>query len=113
MPSWMHSPKPESLANFAQFAARFGYKINTKSEKETAKSLNYLMEDVEGKKEPTIFSMVASASPTSRTPEPNSQRPSSTSPLTPPYATPRERDRPPARSLECPGLAMGLRWDGR
>jgi ribonuclease R len=44
------SPKPDALANFAQFAARFGYKINTKSDKETAKSLNYLMEDVEGKK---------------------------------------------------------------
>lgn len=53
------SPKPESLANFAQFAARFGYKINTKSEKETAKSLNYLMEDVEGKKEQNVLTQLA------------------------------------------------------
>jgi len=53
------SPKPESLTNFAQFAARFGYKINTKSDKETAKSLNYLMADVEGKKEQNVLTQLA------------------------------------------------------
>ncbi|QTE38123.1 ribonuclease R [Mucilaginibacter gossypii] len=53
------SPKPDALANFAQFAARFGYKINTKSDKETAKSLNYLMEDVEGKKEQNVLTHLA------------------------------------------------------
>ncbi|MBW4891828.1 ribonuclease R [Mucilaginibacter sp. HMF5004] len=53
------SPKTESLANFAQFAARFGYKINTKSDKETAKSLNHLMEDVEGKKEQNVLTSLA------------------------------------------------------
>lgn len=53
------SPKPEALANFAQFAARFGYKINTKSDKETAKSLNFLMEDVEGKKEQNVLTQLA------------------------------------------------------
>ena len=53
------SPKPEALANFAQFAARFGYKINTKSDKETAKSLNYLMDDVEGKKEQNVLTQLA------------------------------------------------------
>ncbi len=53
------SPKPESLANFANFAARFGYKINTKSDKETARSLNYLMEDVEGKKEQNVLTQLA------------------------------------------------------
>jgi ribonuclease R len=53
------SPKPESLANFAQFAARFGYKINTKSDKETARSLNFLMEDVEGKKEQNVLTHLA------------------------------------------------------
>ncbi|MDB4927256.1 ribonuclease R [Mucilaginibacter sp.] len=53
------SPKPESLANFALFAARFGYKINTKSDKETAKSLNFLMEDVEGKKEQNVLTHLA------------------------------------------------------
>src|SRR5476651_2655118 len=53
------SPKPEALANFALFAARFGYRINTKSDKETAKSLNYLMEDVEGKKEQNVLTHLA------------------------------------------------------
>jgi ribonuclease R len=53
------SPKPDALANFAQFAARFGYKINTKSDKEIAKSLNFLMEDVEGKKEQNVLTHLA------------------------------------------------------
>ncbi len=53
------SPKPEALASFANFAARFGYKINTKSDKETAKSLNFLMEDVEGKKEANVLTHLA------------------------------------------------------
>ena len=53
------SPKPESLSNFANFAARFGYKVNTKSDKETAKSLNYLMADVEGKKEQNVLTQLA------------------------------------------------------
>jgi ribonuclease R len=53
------SPKPDSLANFAQFAARFGYRINMKSDKETAKSLNFLMQDVEGKKEQNVLTHLA------------------------------------------------------
>jgi len=53
------SPKTETLQNFAQFAARFGYKINTKSDKEIAKSLNYLMDDVEGKKEQNVLTQLA------------------------------------------------------
>ena len=53
------APKAESLASFAQFAARFGYKINTKNDKETARSLNFLMEDVEGKKEQNVLTSLA------------------------------------------------------
>jgi len=53
------SPKPDALASFAQFAARFGYRINTKSDKEIAKSLNFLMEDVEGKKEQNVLTQLA------------------------------------------------------
>jgi ribonuclease R len=53
------SPKMETLANFAQFAARFGYRINTKSDKEIARSLNHLMEDVEGKKEQNVLTQLA------------------------------------------------------
>jgi ribonuclease R len=53
------SPNLENLGNFALFAARFGYKINTKSDKEIAKSLNFLMEDVEGKKEQNVLTQLA------------------------------------------------------
>ncbi|MFD2872109.1 ribonuclease R [Mucilaginibacter ximonensis] len=53
------SPKPDALNNFAQFASRFGYKINTKSDKEIARSLNFLMEDVEGKKEQNVLTHLA------------------------------------------------------
>jgi len=53
------SPNPETLGNFAQFAARFGYRINTKSDKEIARSLNFLMEDVEGKKEQNVLTHLA------------------------------------------------------
>jgi len=53
------TPKPEALGSFAQFAARFGYKINTKSDKEIARSLNRLMEDVEGKKEQNVLTHLA------------------------------------------------------
>jgi ribonuclease R len=53
------SPKPDSLNNFAQFAAKFGYKISTKSDKDTARSLNYLMADVEGKKEQNVLTQLA------------------------------------------------------
>ncbi|HXI00229.1 MAG TPA: ribonuclease R [Sphingobacteriaceae bacterium] len=53
------SPNEQSLLNFAQFAARFGYKINTNSDREIARSLNVLMEDVEGKKEQNVLTHLA------------------------------------------------------
>lgn len=53
------TPKPDALASFATFAARFGYKISLRSDKETAKSLNYLMDDVEGKKEQNVLTQLA------------------------------------------------------
>ncbi|GGG87546.1 ribonuclease R [Parapedobacter pyrenivorans] len=52
-------PKEESITAFAQFAARFGYKINTKSDRETARSLNALMERVEGTKEQNVLTTLA------------------------------------------------------
>ena len=52
-------PKEESITAFAQFAARFGYKINTKSDRETARSLNALMESVEGTKEQNVLTTLA------------------------------------------------------
>ncbi|MCZ4222360.1 ribonuclease R [Pedobacter rhodius] len=53
------SPNMETLNTFANFASRFGYKINTKSDKEIAKSLNHLMADVEGKKEQNVLTSLA------------------------------------------------------
>ncbi|GAB3929384.1 ribonuclease R [Mucilaginibacter myungsuensis] len=52
-------PNVETLGNFATFAARFGYKINMKSGREIAKSLNFLMTDVEGKKEQNVLTHLA------------------------------------------------------
>ncbi len=52
-------PKEESITAFAQFAARFGYKINTKTDRETARSLNALMESVEGTKEQNVLTTLA------------------------------------------------------
>lgn len=53
------APNPETLNSFAAFASRFGYKINTKSDKEVSKSLNFLMHDVEGKKEQNVLTQLA------------------------------------------------------
>src|SRR5690606_28968844 len=53
------APNPETVAGFAQFAARFGYKINTKSDRETARSLNTLMERIEGTKEQNVLTSLA------------------------------------------------------
>lgn len=53
------SPKPESLAAFAAFASKFGHKISTKSDRDTAKSLNKLMTDVEGTKEQNVLTQLA------------------------------------------------------
>lgn len=53
------SPKEEALLNFSQFAGKFGYKINTQSDKTIAFSLNALLEDVEGKKEQNVLTQLA------------------------------------------------------
>src|SRR5690606_22946272 len=52
-------PKAESITAFAQFAARFGYKINTKPDRETARSLNNVMERIEGTKEQNVLTTLA------------------------------------------------------
>jgi ribonuclease R len=53
------SPKPESLKNFAEFALKFGHRISTKSDRDTARSLNKLMADVEGTKEQNVLTSLA------------------------------------------------------
>jgi ribonuclease R len=52
-------PKEASLESFSKFAANFGYKISTKSGKETAKSLNKLMFEIEGLKEQNVLTQLA------------------------------------------------------
>jgi ribonuclease R len=53
------SPKEDALLNFSQFALKFGYKIDMSSGRETARSLNFLMADVEGKKEQNVLTQLA------------------------------------------------------
>jgi ribonuclease R len=53
------APKEEVLEGFAKFAARFGYKIQTKNHAEISKSMNSLMSDVEGKKEQNVLTQLA------------------------------------------------------
>lgn len=53
------APNEQTLLGFAQFASKFGYKINTTSDREVARSMNYLLEDVEGKKEQNVLTQLA------------------------------------------------------
>ncbi len=53
------APNEEVLQGFAKFAARFGYKVNTKSHREISTSLNQLMADVEGKTEQNVLTQLA------------------------------------------------------
>lgn len=52
-------PNTETLTTFSNFAARFGYKLNTKTDKEAAKSLNALMTKIEGSKEQNLLTSLA------------------------------------------------------
>lgn len=54
-----NSPSPDRLATFAKFAAGFGYKINTRTDKDIAISLNKLLVDVAGKKEQNVLEQIA------------------------------------------------------
>ena len=53
------TPKEDALLSFSQFALKFGYKIDISSGRETARSLNFLMADVEGKKEQNVLTQLA------------------------------------------------------
>ena len=53
------APSPENIETFATFAARFGYKVSTKSSKDISKSLNKLMDDVVGTKEQNVLTSLA------------------------------------------------------
>jgi ribonuclease R len=53
-------PDPEKLENLAQFIARFGYKLRTTgSRQEVSKSINRLLDDIQGKKEENLIETVS------------------------------------------------------
>ncbi|WP_455592159.1 ribonuclease R [Bacteroides sp.] len=53
-------PDPEKLDNLAQFIARFGYKLRTSGTKtEVSKSINHLLDDVQGKKEQNLIETIS------------------------------------------------------
>ncbi|MDR0866168.1 MAG: ribonuclease R [Candidatus Symbiothrix sp.] len=53
-------PNPEKLGNFSEFIRRFGYKLKDKGTgSEISKSLNHLLDEVQGKKEQNLIETVA------------------------------------------------------
>jgi len=52
-------PNTETLTSFSQFASRFGHRLSFKSDKDTAKSLNVMMEKIEGSKEQNLLTSLA------------------------------------------------------
>jgi ribonuclease R len=53
-------PIPEKLSNFAEFIRRFGYKLKDKgSDAEISKSINNLLDEVQGKKEQNMIETLA------------------------------------------------------
>jgi len=53
------SPVTDKIEGFANFASKFGYKMNTNSNSEIAHSLNSLMKAVKGKKEQNVIEQLA------------------------------------------------------
>lgn len=53
-------PNPEKLANFAEFIRRFGYKLKEKgNDSDISKSINNLLDEVQGKKEQNMIETLA------------------------------------------------------
>lgn len=53
-------PDPEKLDNLSQFIARFGYKLRTSGTKtDISKSINHLLDDIQGKKEQNLIETVS------------------------------------------------------
>ncbi len=52
-------PDPEKVSTFSNFIKKFGYRIDTTSPKGLSKTLNRLMNDVEGKAEEQLISQLA------------------------------------------------------
>ncbi len=53
-------PDPDKLENLSQFIARFGYKLRTSGTKiDISKSINHLLDDIQGKKEENLIETVS------------------------------------------------------
>ena len=52
-------PNSDKLFAFSNFIKRFGYKIQTKNDKQIAESMNNLLEEVRGKNEQTVVETLA------------------------------------------------------
>ena len=53
-------PDPDKLDNLAQFIARFGYKLRTTGSKaDVSKSINHLLDDIQGKKQDNLIETVS------------------------------------------------------
>lgn len=52
-------PNPDKLNSFAEFVAKFGYKLNIRNEKAVADSMNNLLKEVNQKKESGMIEMLA------------------------------------------------------
>ncbi len=52
-------PNPDKLNNFAEFVAKFGYKLNIRNEKMVADSMNNLLKEVNQKKESGMIELLA------------------------------------------------------
>jgi ribonuclease R len=52
-------PDPEKLQRFSKFIQRFGYGINTTSQKNITSSINDLLDEVQGKKEQNVIETLA------------------------------------------------------
>ncbi len=53
------SPPADKMEDFARFATRFGYKIRTGSDREIARSLNELMQEIQGRSEQHVLEQLA------------------------------------------------------
>ncbi|MDQ3046075.1 MAG: ribonuclease R [Bacteroidota bacterium] len=52
-------PNPDKLANFSEFVSKFGYKMNIKTDKAVAESMNNLLKEVHEKREAGMIEMLA------------------------------------------------------
>lgn len=52
-------PDDQKMSQFVEFVGKFGYKINTKTERTVIDSMNKLLKDVEGKAEGGLISLLA------------------------------------------------------